>query len=153
MARSKICFKCEKRKSLSKFYTHPRMGDGHLNKCIECAKKDALEHRNANLDRIRAYDRERAKNPARAKMSAAVIKRWRQEDRRRAHCHNAVARALRNGTLEWQPCCKCGSLDSLAHHDDYSKPLEVRWFCQPHHKQWHKENDTCLKPATLNASR
>jgi hypothetical protein len=24
-----------------------------------------------------------------------------------------------------------------AHHDDYSKPLEVRWFCQRHHARHH----------------
>lgn len=24
-----------------------------------------------------------------------------------------------------------------AHHDDYSKPLEVRWLCPSHHKLHH----------------
>ena len=37
----KICYKCKKQKNLNKFYRHPGMKDGHLNKCIECAKKDA----------------------------------------------------------------------------------------------------------------
>jgi hypothetical protein len=27
----------------------------------------------------------------------------------------------------------------LAHHEDYDKPLEVVWLCQPCHKQRHKE--------------
>ncbi len=40
---NKKCFKCEKVKPINSFYKHPRMGDGHLNKCIECTKKDVRE--------------------------------------------------------------------------------------------------------------
>lgn len=36
----KKCFKCGEEKLLGQFYKHPRMGDGHLNKCIECTKND-----------------------------------------------------------------------------------------------------------------
>src|SRR4051812_39153823 len=43
--------------------------------------------------------------------------------------------ALRKGVLTRQPCEVCGSEKSQAHHEDYSKPLEVRWLCRPHHTE------------------
>lgn len=43
----KKCFKCGIAKELNLFYKHKQMGDGHLNKCIECTKKDT-----ANNDKV-----------------------------------------------------------------------------------------------------
>ena len=44
----KKCFKCGENKELELFYKHKQMVDGHLNKCIECAKKDV---KGSNYDR------------------------------------------------------------------------------------------------------
>lgn len=56
------------------------------------------------------------------------------EARRIAHNARMLAHhARRRGELISQPCEVCGALKVEAHHDDYSKPLEVRWLCRPHH--------------------
>ena len=44
--------------------------------------------------------------------------------------------ATRLGIIVKQPCEVCGKLKVDAHHDDYSKPTEVRWLCRKHHS-WH----------------
>lgn len=136
---SKNCFKCNQDKPRTEFYPHPAMGDGLLGKCKDCTKKDALEHRLKNLDKVRAYDRARAKNPERVKASIKYHRYWRQADTRRAKCHNAVARAIRSGLLEVKPCIVCGSDNSMAHHESYDRPLEVVWYCQVHHTERHKQ--------------
>ena len=137
----KKCFKCETVKPLTEFYKHPAMGDGHLNKCKVCTKNDANKHRAENLEKIRAYDRERGKIPERIKTNTEINRAWRAEDKRRTAAHNAVARAIRNGNLFRLPCIRCKAEKSIAHHEDYDKPLEVMWLCQPCHKQRHKELD------------
>ena len=45
-----------------------------------------------------------------------------------------VGRALLRGDLSKEPCEVCGNR-SEAHHDDYSKPLAVRWLCRRHHQE------------------
>jgi len=135
----KTCFKCKAVKSLTEFYKHSRMGDGYLNKCKECTKNDSNKHRADNLEKIRKYDRERSKRPERIQQNLDVSRAWRAEDRRRQRAHNAVGRAIIRGDLQKFPCIRCGNVKSLAHHEDYDKPLEVMWLCQPCHKQRHKE--------------
>lgn len=56
---------------------------------------------------------------------------------------NAVNNAIRDGRLHKAPCI-CGSTNVHAHHDDYNKPLEVRWLCPIHHKEWHDKNGEAL---------
>lgn len=139
MIRSKECFKCKTVKPLEEFYKHDMMADGHVNKCKECNKKDVNENRLKNIDYYRLYDTERAKLPERQKLAQQISAAWRKADRRRMKCHNAVARAIKAGKLERQPCVRCASTKAVAHHEDYDKPLDVMWLCQICHKQRHKE--------------
>lgn len=49
----------------------------------------------------------------------------------------AVRTAIEAGRLERQPCEVCGIGPAHAHHDDYRKPLDVRWLCPTHHREHH----------------
>jgi transposase-like protein len=52
-----------------------------------------------------------------------------------------VNNAIRSKKLFSQPCEMCGKEDNIhAHHDDYDKPLNVRWLCPICHKDWHIKN-------------
>ncbi len=35
---------------------------------------------------------------------------------------------------------ECDYSGAHAHHDDYLKPLDVRWLCPHHHALWHQAN-------------
>lgn len=50
-------------------------------------------------------------------------------------------RAVRAGKLIRRACEMCGELKSHAHHEDYDKPLEVRWLCAKHHRWEHLKMD------------
>lgn len=60
-----------------------------------------------------------------------------QKIKARKACRGAVA----NGKLARQPCEVCGDEKAQAHHDDYSKPLDVRWLCRAHHLDLHRPVD------------
>lgn len=48
-------------------------------------------------------------------------------------------RAIRDGVLIRKPCEVCGAKKVDAHHDDYERPLSVRWLCRRHHNQHHRD--------------
>lgn len=139
--RSKECFKCNETKPLSEFYKHKGMADGHLNKCKACTRADSSRHRMENIEEIRAYDRRRGN-----RQPKEYVREYRKRFPNKYRAHTLVNNQIRAGNLVKEPCEVCGSEVSVAHHDDYSKPLNVRWLCQEHHKQWHAKHGEALNP-------
>lgn len=137
----KKCFKCNKDKELSGFYVHKYMADGYLGKCIECTKKDVLEHRKKNIERIRAYDRERGKLPHRIKGCINFSRKYRKDNPLRESAGRILRYAVKTcKILKPRKCSMCYKEKRImGHHEDYYKPLKVIWVCQICHKQLHKE--------------
>lgn len=110
------------------------MGDGRLNKCKQCTKRDVSQNYRDNIDHYVAYERERFQRPER-KQALVEYARHRPAEKRKATY--LTSNAIRDGRLVRHPCEKCGDASAEAHHDDYSKPLEVRWLCRKHHLEHH----------------
>ena len=131
----KTCFKCGAEKPLSEFYVHKQMTDGRLNKCKECTKKDSRENRRNNVEYYREYDRKRGN-----RQSKEYRDGYKARKQKAYWARTAVGNALRDGKLIKGLCEVCGDSNVHGHHDDYDRPLDVRWLCPAHHSQWHKEN-------------
>ena len=71
-----------------------------------------------------------------------------KEVRRRQRAVTLLNRAGRRGEIQRQPCEVCGAAEVDAHHDDYDKPLEVRWLCRRHHWQEHRPTTT-IRPVGI----
>lgn len=68
----------------------------------------------------------------------ASKKRWNERNVEKRQAHKLVENAIARGDLVPMPCELCGA-SAQAHHDDYSRPLDVRWLCQPHHAEHHRK--------------
>ena len=65
-----------------------------------------------------------------------------QEERsKRKKARSILNHYLRDNHIDRKPCEVCGNSKTEAHHDDYDKPLEVRWLCFKCHRAYHKLHD------------
>src|SRR6476646_7005097 len=86
--------------------------------------------------RIMRLRRKRSENPG---WSTEKNARWNAANPEKRRTHKRVESAIKAGRLQRNNCERCGSSQVHAHHDDYSKPLEVMWLCNIHHRERHRE--------------
>jgi hypothetical protein len=113
---------------------HKRANAAYRTRARLAVNARARAYRAANTDVVMGWP---SMSPE-AQRRQTVRYRGRHPDRYAAHV--AVNNAVRDGRLIRAGCEVCGVADADAHHDDYSRPLVVRWLCGVHHKQWHRDH-------------
>lgn len=151
----KQCTKCDELKPISEFGKHKLGKDGlrpccklcHCKQSKQWSKANPLkkklqnriyhrENRLKNRDKQIQHGREyRKENRA---SEANRLREWRRANKNKHQAHIAVRQAILKGELKKQTCRICNYADTEAHHCDYSKPLDILWFCKVHHAAWHK---------------
>lgn len=90
-------------------------------RCRQCEKRYKAKHRDSNGG---AY---------------GLRRQWKARNPEKVRAHDAVRYGIKRGKIIRRPCERCGLSDSLAHHDDYTRPLDVTWLCRLHHAERHRE--------------
>lgn len=151
----KTCRTCAETKPLDDFYSHPKMADGHLNFCKLCViarvKKYTDDHHEEVIEKYRARYYAKGRTEDRKLACREATRRYIKR-KKEAGIHlsssnpeNRAARiivgnAIRDGKLTPQACERCSyGIGVQAHHEDYSKPLDVTWLCKPCHGMRHRE--------------
>lgn len=151
------CTRCGLLQPVSNFGRHKYSKNGIRARCKPCEVKANSEYRSTpkgrqTLKEYRSRDsvREAAKRSYdrwvrtdHGRRTKSLVES-RYSDRR--YARNAVAHALRLGSLVRQPCFICGAA-AEAHHPDYSMPLVVTWLCPKHHKEAHRATAKILYEA------
>lgn len=134
----KRCNSCGVEKPLEDFRRQASTKSGRQSQCKKCA--------NARLDVWRARTREHRLAYNRTYYASVkgreVVRRYQAKKPAKKAAQTAANRAIERGDLIrpdiCQGCFKPRRVE--AHHDDYARPLVVRWLCRGCHKSWHRIN-------------
>jgi hypothetical protein len=125
----KKCFKCGRILPLSEFYKHSQMGDGHLNKCKECTKKDVKERYDINSDNKEWMEKERERG-RRKYHKLDYLHKFQDKTRMICPVNGNISRMLRRKGYETK--------GKEAHHWNYNFPFSVILLSKKAHKRIHQ---------------
>jgi hypothetical protein len=123
----KQCSQCKTDKPFSEFYHKERSRDGYYGQCVKCVLGNLKEYRKGRGKIINSISH-RKSNKVYARKNPEKIQ-----------AHNTLNHARQRGEILRLPCGVpgCNNPTSEAHHEDYSKPLDVDWMCRKHHLEHH----------------
>ena len=123
-----ICARCEK------VFWKDDMSS-HRSYCKPCMAEIQREWRSNNRERYLESVRIRRRNRSDEYNENNRNKRFFEPEKTKAV--NDLNHAISAGKVVRQPCEVCGAFPAHAHHNDYSKPLDILWLCQDCHNELH----------------
>ena len=99
-------------------------------------RENARCRRAANPDHVRAVAKAWRETPNGKRRAIAYTKTWRAKNPGAQQAHEAVNTAVRRGKMiRPEKCQRCGAGGRIeAHHEDYSRKLDVEWLCRSCHR-------------------
>lgn len=114
-----------RKKSLEAYYKHQEERQERNRQWKEEHKDEIKEYNHSYLEKNR---------------DAIYRRRNKYVTEKTGYAGSKVAEAIRLGKITPSPCEMCGEKKVQAHHDDYNKPLDVRWLCDKCRRLWHRTN-------------
>lgn len=111
-----------------------RYYERHKEEILKKMKEYQKNHQEQRKETLKRYYRNHKDS------ESARQKEYIENNREKYLAHTAVRGAILRGKLHKHTCSVCGAEKAEAHHDDYSKPLEVKWLCHKCHMMWHSQN-------------
>jgi len=131
--RDSYCRDCKNARSKVKSLMEERRfknEDGRKRTCSNCGREKEETYLNESYCRNCKLFKKKLLRPYRTK-----------EQKLKDAVRGLTASKIKQGVLIKQPCEVCNTIINIqAHHDDYMKPLVVRWLCRKHHQEHHRNN-------------
>jgi len=120
-------------------------------------KDKEKEYLKRSFEKNKEKVNERRRTPERRKVNNEAVKTWRKNnperfketeklrrknDRKKELARSLIYKHIVRGHMDkGEECeiCKARDRGIEAHHEDYNKPLEVRWLCNICHRQQHNK--------------
>lgn len=115
----KVCTRC----GGTSFYEYTK-GKCTCFRCRQCNRAKTKTWKQTNAEKVRPRHR-------------IVSANYRERHYDRVRARWTAGNALLRGEIARCPCVECGAPGEHMHHDDYAKPLDVKWFCKQCHERLH----------------
>ncbi len=128
---SKQCSKCHQVKVFDDFYNNAKNKNGKHSACKDCYYKyySKTESHKAS---IRLWNKTHKDSVYKAADA------WKARNPEKDAAEKILRRQVALGNILKKTCYKCSATRTHAHHEDYTKPLDVIWCCAFHHKEIHR---------------